>query len=405
MIKKFYKSYIGSFRGLRREVWWLAVMTFINRAGTMVVPFMSLYLKEDLGFTLPQIGWAMTVFGIGSVIGSWLGGKLTDKIGFYPVIMWSLTVSGIMFILLQFARSFEGFCIGIFFLMVVADMLRPAVYVAVNAYSKPANRTRSVTLIRLAINLGFSMGPAAGGFIIALWSYAGLFWTDGLTCILAGAFFVTLLNKKKVREDTKVQTGAGYLSPYRDKPYLLFVLIVALVGFAFLQYFSTIPLFYRDVHHLSEGYIGLILSTNGLLIFLLEMPMVKYTENRNIPILITICISSLVIAMSFIVLNLTLWTGILIVGMLLVTVGEMGNFPFLNRFALDRAERGKSGDYMALFTIAFSIGHIFGHNTGMHLINKFGFSTTWYIMSGALVVAALLTLVLKVIVRKEQLKQ
>jgi len=380
-------------------------MTFINRAGTMVIPFMSLYLTTNLKFTLDQTGWAMTVFGVGSVIGAWLGGKLTDKIGFYPVIFWSLAVSGMMFVLLQFIRSFVGFCIGIFILMVVADMLRPAVYVAVNAYSRPANRTRSVTLIRLAINLGFSMGPATGGLIIGLWSYAGLFWTDGVTCVLAGSSFILLLNKKTMKQHIENNPAPGNLSPYRDRPYLLFTFMVALIGFAFLQYFSTIPLYYRNVHQLSEGHIGLLLSANGLLIFFLEMPLVKYFESRKISVLLIICISSLIIASSFTVLNLTPWTGILIVGMLLVTVGEMTNFPFLNRFALDRAERGKSGDYMALFTIAFSIGHILGHNSGMHLIDAFGFDTTWYIMCGALLIAALLALVLRYIVRNEQPKQ
>ena len=137
----------------------------------MVIPFMSLYLTSDLGFSLKHVGWTMSVFGLGSVIGAWLGGRLTDKIGYYPVVFWSLFLSGFMFISLQFIQSFIGFCIGIFLLMVVADTLRPAIYVALNAYSKPVNRTRSVTLIRLAINLGFSLGPAAGGIIIATSGY------------------------------------------------------------------------------------------------------------------------------------------------------------------------------------------------------------------------------------------
>ena len=151
--------YMNSFKGLRKEVWWLALITFINRSGTMVIPFLSLYLTADLGFTKEQTGWIMSAFGLGSLIGSWIGGKLTDRLGYYPVMFFTLTLSGLMFIGLQFIKSFEGFVAGIFFLMVIADGFRPAMYVAIGTYSRPENRTRSVTLIRLAINLGFSAGP------------------------------------------------------------------------------------------------------------------------------------------------------------------------------------------------------------------------------------------------------
>ncbi len=152
-MKKLYFNYIETFKGLSKEVWWLALITLINRAGTMVIPFLSLYLTKDLDFSLKDVGWIMTCFGVGSVAGSWLGGKLTDKIGSYKVMRVSLFLTGLLFIALQFVTSFTGFCVGIFLVMLVADTFRPAMFVALSAYSKPENKTRSVTLIRLAINL------------------------------------------------------------------------------------------------------------------------------------------------------------------------------------------------------------------------------------------------------------
>ncbi|MGB8705146.1 MAG: MFS transporter, partial [Gillisia sp.] len=186
MVQRLFRSYIGSFRGLRREIWLLALVTLINRAGTMVIPFLSLYLTKSKGFSLEDVGWILSFFGLGSVAGSWLGGKLVDSIGHYKTMAASLLLSSFLFILLQFPSSFWGICLGIFLVMTVADTFRPAVFVAIGTYSKPENRTRSVTLIRLAINLGFSAGPAIGGFIIATAGYNGLFWVDGLTCFLAG---------------------------------------------------------------------------------------------------------------------------------------------------------------------------------------------------------------------------
>ena len=114
MVKRAVNSYKDSFRGLSIEIWWLALITFINRAGTMVLPFLSLYLTEDLNLTLAQVGWIMSCFGVGSLLGSWLGGKLTDSIGYYKVMFWSLLVTGFLFIGLQYISTFYGFAIGIF---------------------------------------------------------------------------------------------------------------------------------------------------------------------------------------------------------------------------------------------------------------------------------------------------
>jgi len=154
-MQKIYIQYVASFKGLSKEIWLLAFVTFINRAGAMVIPFLSLYLVNALDFTLPQVGWIMTCFGFGSLIGNWIGGKLTDTIGFYKVIVSSLFLGGIGFFILQYISTFYGFCLAIFLLILAADAYRPAIFVATETYSKPENTTRSLTLIHLAINLGF----------------------------------------------------------------------------------------------------------------------------------------------------------------------------------------------------------------------------------------------------------
>ncbi|MBT8272104.1 MAG: MFS transporter, partial [Bacteroidia bacterium] len=214
-----FRNYINTFKGLSREIWWLALIALINRAGTMVIPFLSLYLTKDLNFSLSDVGWIMTAFGLGSVVGSYIGGKLTDRFGFYKVMVISLFLTGIMFISLQFLNTFLTLCLGIFLVMCVADSFRPAIFVAMDAYSKPENKTRSVTLIRLAINLGFSAGPAIGGIIITSMSYSGLFWIDGITCILATLVLVQVLHPKKAKTIDEVVVE-NPLPPTKDKAYL-----------------------------------------------------------------------------------------------------------------------------------------------------------------------------------------
>jgi len=399
MLKRGIISYRESFSGLSTEVWWLALITFVNRAGTMVLPFMSLYLKEDLSLTLSQIGWVMTCFGVGSLLGSYLGGKLTDTIGFYKVMIWSLLLTGFLFIALQFVHSFIGFAIGIFITMTIADTFRPAMFVSLKAYSKPENQTRSLTLIRLAINLGFSFGPFLGGIIIAILGYAGLFWVDGITCILAVFLMLVVLKQKEINKpepNENIKKGKNSItSVYRDKPYWIFLGVVFLMGFIFLQLFTTMPLFYKEIHSLSEVQIGLIMSMNGFLIFLLEMPLIHYVEKKLLNRMKIITWSLMLFAISFFILNLSTWVGNLIISMLFITIGEMLAFPFTNNFAMNRAPLGKEGRYLALYSMAFSLAHIFSAKTGMEVIDRFGYEANWYLMGGLGMLAALLMLWLR----------
>lgn len=403
-MKKLYFNYIDSFRGLSKEVWWLSLITLINRAGTMVIPFLSLYLTKSLNFSHSNVGWIMSAFGLGSVLGSWIGGKLTDKIGYYKVMLISLFATGAAFIGLQYLTNLYSFCIGIFIVMLIADMFRPAMFVALSAYSKPENKTRSVTLIRLAINLGFSAGPALGGLIITTLSYNGLFWVDGITCILASILLINVLNPKSTTTLDKITTE-NPISAYSDKPFWIFLIAMCLFGVVFLQYFSTMPLYYKDVHILSELEIGILMGMNGFLIFVLEMPLVKWLENSKYTKSGLMLFGAVLTGLSFIILNLTSWIGILVIGMLLMTIGEMIAFPFSNAFAMQRAKKGNQGEYMALYSIAFSFSHIFGHNAGMQLIDKVGFDNTWYIITLLATLCMIMLFILKQYMRLKKVAE
>ncbi|MGB5264242.1 MAG: MFS transporter [Lutimonas sp.] len=382
------------YKGFSQEVWLLALITFVNRAGAMVIPFLSLYLTKDIGFSLSQVGWIMSCFGFGSLLGVFLGGKLTDQIGYYKVMYSSLLLGGLVFIILQFFQSLIAVCIGFFILSLVADAFRPAIWVALSANSREENRTRSVTLIRLAINLGFSIGPALGGLIIAGIGYRGLFWADGLTCMIAGLLLLKLLVPKKAHQLEEFPDQINQ-SPYRDKPYILFWIAMFLIGFCFMQYFATVPLFFHEVYDLSEKQIGYILALNGFLIFLVEMPIIHHLVVKKTNMMNMTIVGAFLLLLSFLAMNIPFWIGIPILVIVLMTFGEILNFPFSNTYALQRAQRGNKGAYMALYSMSFSVAHILGPNIGMQLTEKFEFRTTWIVMATLLFIAMILFLVVK----------
>ena len=392
MLQRAFNKYIDNFRGFSREIWILTLITFINRAGTMVLPFLSKYLREDLDFSYNQVKWILISFGLGSIVGSWLGGKLSDKIGFYKIMIFSLMTSGIAFFGLQFVTSFEGLLVAMFFIMVVADMFRPAMFVSLGAYAKPENRTRALTLVRLAINLGFAAGPALGGLLIMTVGYKGLFWVDGATCILAILiFWIKVKEKKKSKYTDKEHPGEILTnSVFKDRPFWIFLGATLITGILFFQLFTTIPLYHKEQFNLSELQTGLLLTLNGVLIFFLEMPIVSYIERHKINKLKVITIGCLAMAISMYLLLVNQWAGILIIMMLFMTFGEMFVFPFSNSFAMSRAPKGHEGRYMAIFTMSYSTAHILSAEAGMDMIRLFSYQNNWFFMGTLGIIGVLL---------------
>lgn len=400
-MKKIFTNYLANFRGLSREIWLLSLVTFINRAGAMVIPFLSLYLINVEGFSLPQIGWIMSCFGLGSLVGTYIGGRLTDSIGFYKVLLSSLLLGGVGFILLQYINSFYGFCVGIFLLTLMTDAGRPAIFVAADAYCKPGNITRGIALIRLAINLGFSIGPLVGGLIIAHINYTALFWIDGLTCMLASLGVFLLLKPKTLEASHEINKGVKEgVPPYLNKLFLFFFVIMIAYSLAFVQYFSVMPVFYEKVHFLSEDIIGWLFFINGATIVIFEMPLIAWLDGKKISKTMATFWGIFFLGLSFLVLNFTNWSGILIIAMFLMSLGEMIGFPFSNALALGMAPKGRKGSYMALYSMSFSIAHLIGHNGGMNLVDSFGYFNTWTLFSIFLLFIAVLTLWLYFMLKK-----
>ncbi|MEZ4829106.1 MAG: MFS transporter [Bacteroidia bacterium] len=196
MLRKTFTLYKNSFSGLPREIWLISMVSLINRSGAMVVPFLTVYLTRKMGFSLIEAGWVMSAFGLGSIAGAIVGGRLTDRVGHYQVQFWALLLGGGMYFVLMQMETLWTIAVTTFFTSLVNDSFRPANMSSISAYSPKNLYTRSVALLRFAINLGFSIGPAVGGFLAATVGYKWLFVVDGMTCIAAAIVFRMAVTQK-----------------------------------------------------------------------------------------------------------------------------------------------------------------------------------------------------------------
>lgn len=350
----------------------------------MVIPFMTVYLTQHLHFSLGDAGLVMACFGCGAVIGAYAGGKLTDSIGFDKVQFWSLFMNGIFFLILGQMRTLHGIMLCIFFMSTVGEAFRPANATAIIHYSDDETRTRAYSLNRLAINLGFAIGPAIGGILASI-SYDLLFWVDGATCIVAALMIRFLLHPAKLVKPmphvNKVSVPGD--SPYRDKLYLVFIFLTMANAVCFFQMFSIVPVYFKEGLHMNEFLIGICMSLNGLLIALIEMLLIFKIEGKRHP-LVFISYGLLLEAacfLGFVLMPHHIWVAFLFMGV--ITFGEMLTLPFMNAFWVARCASHNRGQYAALNTIAYSVAHIIAPTLGSRMVQWVGF-TNWWLVTGIL---------------------
>ncbi len=367
--------YKQAFSNLQRNIWVLSLAMFINRCGSMVLLFTSLYLTRELHISIADAGMVMSFYGVGSVLGSYSGGWLADRRSYYDIMVASLFVCAAVLMLMTVVASFAGIAVIMFFYAFTADIFRPANAKAIAVFSDSTNRTRSVSLLRLAVNLGFSIGPAVGGFVAVHLGYTWLFVIDASTSVLAALMLMFYLPRKKVelkKSDHAVLNDVS-TSAYRDWKYLLFIVGVAIYGTCFFQIFASVPQYFNKVCHYSEDVIGLLLALNGLLVVLIEMPMMLMLE-KNLRTYNYIIAGVLCLPISFIVLKFG--AGLLITAVLytiIITFSEIFAMPFMMNYSLSRPKKERQGQYSALYSIAYGIANIAAPSVGLGIAAAYGF--------------------------------
>jgi predicted MFS family arabinose efflux permease len=389
MVKSIIHLYRQSYSGLSTHAWMLALVMLINRGGAMVMPFLSIYLTKSLEFDIKQAGICMGAYGAGSILGGFLGGYLTDKFGHFRVQFFSLITGGICFALLGLVEDYTLLIISLFIASIIIECVRPANTSSIALYAKPENITRAFSLNRMAINLGFSVGPAIGGLLAAI-NFKYIFFANAIASISAGIVFYWYFVNIKINPDRKAALAkqthdsapSNGISPWKNRPYLLFIILTSLFGIIFFQLFTSLPLFYKKVVNISEAGIGLLLALNGMIVFVFEMIFVyKYGQRERYRSLILTGL--LVCGLAYILLNLS-WVPLIvlaIISMILLSVGEILVMPFIASVAAEASYDQYRGAYMGLFTVAYSIAFALAPLIGTQLIAGIGFGGLWYFMA------------------------
>ena len=371
------KTYRDAFTGVPRNVWLLSFILLVNRSGTMVLPFLALYFTQELGFQKSTTGYFLASYGLGGILGAYLGGFFTSKIGSIRVQVISLLGTAVGFVVLYQMKTFWSISICLLLLSVIAEAVRPANSTAITEHSPPEKFRQSLALNRLMMNLGMSIGPTIGGFL-AFWNYQLLFYADALTCASAGLLLLFVFDRKsslrqeqKVEEDKttkplqKSETIKTYRGPLSDPVFICYWLLMFLTALVFFQLLSTKPIYLREKFLLKEWQIGLVFAANTVLIVMVEMVLVQSLERfSTLKIIAWGCFLSCI---GFGILPFGYGFWFCMVSVTIWTFGEILSMPVSMAFTAERSSPENRGMYMGAYTMCYAVAFMLGPVIGTYI--------------------------------------
>lgn len=369
----------SSLKGMPAESWVVFAATLINRAGTMVLPFLILYLTRKVGMTAGTAGLTLGAYGLGAIITAPLAGSLCDRLGPLRVMKVSLFAGGALLLAYPLLRGTPAILGATLLLSFVGEAFRPASSAIVVDLVEPARHRTAFALNRLAVNLGMSVGPAVGGLLVAV-SFESLFVVDGLTSILAGVVLVAWPFDKEIHhkvetEESRARRGSWRSGGVSDPRLIL--LLVALIPtlMVFFQHVAAMPLFLVEHLGLPETAYGTLFTINTLLIILLEVPinaaMAGWPHPRSM------ALGCALVGLGYGAMALVSGYAGAAATVIVWTFGEMILLPGSAAWVAEMAPEGRRGEYMGLYMMAFSLAFMTGPWLGVRILESFGGGVVW----------------------------
>jgi predicted MFS family arabinose efflux permease len=374
-------KYWTSLRDLPRPVWVVFSSTLVNRAGSMVLSFLVLYLTRERGFSAEHAGFMMFLYGVGAIVTGPFAGRLADRWGAVPVMRASLFLSGVTLLVYPLARTLPAIIAATVALAMLTEAFRPAAMAFFGEAVEPARRKSAFAVYRLAINLGMAIGPAIGG-ILATISFRYLFLVDGATSLAAAIVLVVAAlplaaKRKGVPHESLPTTMRRRLAigAHADRRFLFFLASVLPVTVIFFQHISSMPLFIVQDLGLSAATFGLLFSLNCLIIVIFEVPLnvaTAHWSHRR-----TLALGALLSGAGFGAMAFARDFWSLAATVVIWTFGEMLFFPASAAYATDVAPDERRGEYSGLYTMTFSVAFAIGPWAGTVVLERLGARILW----------------------------
>jgi MFS family permease len=360
--------------------------TFVNRFGSFVLPFLVLYLIKR-GYTVVQAGAVVGLYGVGSLLASLVGGYLADRVGRRTAIAVSMFTSAAILVGLSQAQQLAAIAVLTALACLTAELYRPASSALLADLVPVGRRVTAFALYRLSINAGFAMGPAAAGFL-ADRSFLWLFLGDALTSAAFGVLAVAALPERSHGRPVVERRGEAVRAILHDRTFVRFLAASILAGFVYVQSTSTFALHVRD-NGFSNAIYGSLVSLNGLMVILLELPVTSFTQRlRPRPVIASGMLS---VGLGFGLTAFAHTPPALALTVLVWTLGEILSAPVASAYVADIAPPHLRGRYQGAWGLTWGLAAILAPVVGTR-VYAWQASGFWALCASLGVLAAALVL-------------
>jgi len=375
--------------GLSRTYWTLWAGMLLNRLGGAVFFLLGLYLTRERGLAPEVAGLVISLYAAGGLFAGPVGGALADRVGRRATLLAGTAGAGTLMLALGLARATGTIVALAPALGFFSDLCRPPLQAAVADVVPPRDRARAYGLLYWAINLGFA-GAAGFGGMLAEHHFVLLFVIDSLTTFGYGTivfFGVPETRPAPAPDATPVRAAERLGAPFRDRPFVGFVLIQVLLFVAFAQVIVALPLDMR-AHGLGTAQIGWLLGLNGIFIVVGQPLALRIVRGRSHvqwlgagAVLTGLGLGSIAFAggvLSY-VLSAVLWTA-----------GEIGFSTAAPALVAELAPVDQRGAYQGTYQLAWGIASTLAPALGSLVLVRRGASTLWLGCLAACLAAAAL---------------
>ena len=351
-------------RALPRAAWVLFLGSFLNKFGMFVLPFLTLYMTRR-GYSAAEAGLAVGSYGIGSLCASFLGGYLADRLGRRKTILLSMFSGALAMLCLSQARGFPVIVLFAGLTGLTGELYRPASSALLTDLVPSGQRVTAFAAYRMAINAGFAFGAATAG-LLAKKSFLWLFIGDAATSMIFGlvAWFALPAGLHGTRTDNSLFETFRVLR--QDKRFRQALFATLGIGLVFVQILSTMSLEITR-NGFSPAIYGLMISLNGVMIVLCELPLTTIT--KRFPARRVMALGFMLIGAGFGSNVLIRTIPLLMLTTALFTLGEMVAMPVSAAYVADLAPAHQRGLYMGTYGLIWSLAFVFGPSLGLFLFS------------------------------------
>ncbi len=380
---------IATIRQTTPQVRALLAGVFVSRLAGFLQIFLVLFLTHR-GFSSVEAGLALTLYGAGSVLGTTVGGYLSDRLSARTATLISMSGSAVLIVSIVYIKIYALLLVAVFLVSGVGLFFRPAAQAMLTELTPSGSLVMVTALYRLCLNLGTSAAPLIGVALVSV-SYNLLFWAEGLAALVYGLIAMNFLPKKDKQAEpaeaapAPARSGSGYLALAADWRYLLYLASVLFITLAYVQYTATLPL--AIVHaKLSLWWYSAVVTLNAVLVATCEVFVTKYVQTW--PLRMTALFGFGLTAIGYGLYGIAIVPVVLIFGTLFWTMSEMVGAPTTFAYPGLVAPPELRGRYFGAMQSTFGLAAALGPIVGVTLWNHLG-RGVWLCACGSGVAAAI----------------